>query len=226
MLEAELGYRVTPRRRFLRVFLSGATPGYLTTIATVTGLLLALPLLAGYAAGMSHGALALLGLLALIPASDLALALINRAVMGLIGPTPLPRLELAEGVPASMRTLVVVPTLLTGAAEIEEHIDRLEVHYLANPDGHVTSRCSRTGGTRPRSARRRTIGSSRWRVDGIARLNARSGPALRRRRALPPAPSPARLERARGHVDGLGAQARQARTSSTGCCAAPPTRRS
>ena len=48
---------------------------------------------------MSPGALALLGLLALIPASDLALALINRAVMGLIGPTPLPRLELADGVP-------------------------------------------------------------------------------------------------------------------------------
>ena len=57
--------------------------------------------------------------------------------MDLIGPTPLPRLELREGVPAELRTLVVVPTLLTGDAEIEEQIDRLEIHYLANPDGDV-----------------------------------------------------------------------------------------
>ena len=178
VLEAELGYRVTPRRRFLRVFLSGATPGYLTTIATVTGLLLALPLLAGYAAGMSHGALALLGLLALIPASDLALALINRAVMGLIGPTPLPRLELAEGVPAGMRTLVVVPTLLTGAAEIEEHINRLEIHYLANPDGHVHFVLLSDWRDAPAERTPEDDRLLALAVDGIARLNARSGPAL------------------------------------------------
>ena len=178
VLEAELGYRVTPRRRFLRVFLSGATPGYLTTIATVTGLLLALPLLAGYAAGMSHGALALLGLLALIPASDLALALINRAVMGLIGPTPLPRLELAEGVPASMRTLVVVPTLLTGAAEIEEHVNRLEIHYLANPDGHVHFVLLSDWRDAPAERTPEDDRLLALAVDGIARLNARSGPAL------------------------------------------------
>ncbi len=178
VLEAETGYRAPPGQRFLRVFLSGATPGYLTTIATVTGLLLALPLLAGHTAGMSPGALALLGLLAVIPASDLALALINRAVMDLIGPTPLPRLELAEGVPAGMRTLVVVPTLLTGADEIEEHINRLEIHYLANPDGHVHFvllsdwRDASTERT-PEDDRLLALAA-----DGIARLNARSGPAL------------------------------------------------
>ncbi len=178
VLEAETGYRAPPSQRFLRMFLSGATPGYLTTIATVTGLLLALPLLAGHTAGMSPGALALLGLLAVIPASDLALALINRAVMELIGPTPLPRLELAEGVPASMRTLVVVPTLLTGAAEIEEHINRLEIHYLANPDGHVhfallSDWTDAASERMPEDDRLLALAT-----DGIARLNARSGPAL------------------------------------------------
>jgi len=176
-LETEIGYRAPPRQRLLRAFLSGATPGYLATITTVTGLLLALPLLAGHVSGMSPGALVLLGLLAMIPASDLALALINRAVMDLIGPRPLPRLELPEGVPAGMRTLVVVPTLLTSAAEIEEHVNRLEIHFLANPDGHVhfvllSDWKDATAESMPEDAALLTTA-----IDGIARLNARSGPA-------------------------------------------------
>ena len=46
-------------------------------------------------------------------------------------------MELGEGVPASLRTMVVVPTLLTTQAEIEEQIERLEVHYLASQDGDL-----------------------------------------------------------------------------------------
>jgi cyclic beta-1,2-glucan synthetase len=49
----------------------------------------------------------------------------------------LPRLELRDGVPPHLRTMVVVPMLLTDGAEVEEQIERLEVHYLANPDGDV-----------------------------------------------------------------------------------------
>ena len=81
--------------------------------------------------------LLLLGLLALVPASDLAIALVNREVTELLGPRALPRLALRDGVPADLRTLVVVPTLLTGHAQIAEQIERLEVHYLANPDGDL-----------------------------------------------------------------------------------------
>ena len=39
--------------------------------------------------------------------------------------------------PADLRTLVVVPTLLTTRAALEEQIERLEVHYLASPDGDL-----------------------------------------------------------------------------------------
>ena len=39
--------------------------------------------------------------------------------------------------PADLRTMVVVPTLLTTQAEIEEQIERLEVHYLASQDGDL-----------------------------------------------------------------------------------------
>ena len=78
--------------------------------------------------------LALLGLFALVPASDLAMALINRTVMAVLGPRPLPRMALRNGIPKELRTIVVVPTLLTSQQGIDEQVERLEVHYLANAD--------------------------------------------------------------------------------------------
>ena len=79
----------------------------------------------------------ILALLAFVPASDLAIALLNRSVAVLVTPDMLPRLELPAGVPSHLRTMVAVPMLLTDGAEVEEQIERLEVHYLANPDGDV-----------------------------------------------------------------------------------------
>ena len=53
------------------------------------------------------------------------------------GATILPGLALRDGVPPHLRTMVVVPALLTTRAALEEQIDRLEIHYLASPDGEL-----------------------------------------------------------------------------------------
>jgi len=137
LFEKDLGYRLPLKRRLIRGYVSTATVSYLGSIAIVTGFFLALPLMHAYQSGMGLVWLGLLGVLALVPASDLAIALVNRAVMGLLAPRPLPRLELRDGVPSALRTMVVMPTLLTSEAEIEEQISRLEIHYLANPDGDL-----------------------------------------------------------------------------------------
>ena len=137
LLEEDLGYRPSFGQRLLRSYLSTATVSYLGTIAVLTGALLVLPLLDAHRSGMRGAWWWLLGLLALVPASDAAIALVNRAVTHLVGPRRLPRLALRDGVPADLRTMVVVPTLLTNEADIEEQTNRLEVHYLANPDGDV-----------------------------------------------------------------------------------------
>ena len=55
---------------------------------------------AGVAAERGQWACSLLGLLALVPASDLAIALVNRNIMELLGPRALPRLALRDGVPS------------------------------------------------------------------------------------------------------------------------------
>src|SRR6202035_4931728 len=78
-----------------------------------------------------------LGLLGLLPASDMAVAFTHRIVTKAFLPQRLPRLALQDGIPASLRTFVVMPTMLGCAADIAEHIERLEMHYLSNREGDV-----------------------------------------------------------------------------------------
>ncbi len=135
--ERELDFHIPWRRGLLRLYVRAAVPGYLGTIALLTGTILALPLLHASENGISTWLLVLMGLLAAIPASDLAISLINRAVTDLLGPRTLPRLELRDGVPESLRTFIAVPTLLTSEQSIKEQVEHLEVHFLANPDGDL-----------------------------------------------------------------------------------------
>ena len=107
----------------------------------------------------------MLALLALIPASDAAVVLVNRIITNQFAPKALPGLALRDGVPRSLRTLVVVPTLLTTRAEIEEQIERLEVHHLAgSATATSATRCSRTGRTPTPSTRPATTRCSRRRA--------------------------------------------------------------
>ena len=108
-----------------------------SAVAVVAAILLALPLFALAAAGLGGAWLSLLGVLGAIPAIDAAVALVNRGVTRGFGATLLPALELRDGVPAHLRTLVAVPTLLTTREAIEEQIERLEIHHLASPEGDL-----------------------------------------------------------------------------------------
>ncbi len=100
-------------------------------------LFLASPLLALGHMGLAPWCLILLGLLGAIPALDVAVALVNRAVTFGFGAALLPALELRDGIPSHLRTLVAVPVLLTTAAAIEAQIERLEIHHLASPEGDL-----------------------------------------------------------------------------------------
>src|SRR5437867_4652755 len=173
--EVTLGYRAPPLRRLLRLYIAAATPGYLGTIAVLSGLVFTLALLAGGASGVGPVGLLVLALLAVVPASDLAIALLNRSVTALVTPAILPRLELRDGVPPHLRTMVVVPMLLTDRAEVEEQLERLEVHYLANPNGDLRFAILSDWLDAPAESMPGddgTLGAAR---EGIGRLNRRHG---------------------------------------------------
>ena len=70
----------------------------------------------------------------LICASSLAVALANWLATVLLRPQALPRLDFEHGIPPEQRALVVVPTMLTSATDIEHLLEGIEVRYLANRD--------------------------------------------------------------------------------------------
>lgn len=135
--EKQINCRISFRRRLFRAYVANATVAYLGTIACVTGALLAIPLYQSYTQGMSLLALLVFAIVAYIPASDLAVALVNRLVTKSMGPRVLPKLDFSKGIPSGFRTLVVMPTMLSSRDTIQENLERLEIHYLCNPDGYL-----------------------------------------------------------------------------------------
>ena len=111
--EKAIAYRIPMRNWAARLNRSLGVGGYVTAISLVAAILLAAPVLFLSAAGVGPAVLGLLGVLGAIPAIDAAVALVNRAVNLGFAATLLPALELRDGVPSHLRTLVAVPTLLT-----------------------------------------------------------------------------------------------------------------
>src|ERR1041385_9467741 len=79
--EKDLAFRISLRSWLDRVIANTGMQGYLVTITSVSGLILALPLLGVPKAGVTWYDLSLLALLAVIPLSDLAVALVNLWIM-------------------------------------------------------------------------------------------------------------------------------------------------
>ena len=76
-------------------------------------------------------------LLLLVPAVEITLAWLQRA-LGEFAPTrPLPSRALADGVPPEQRTVVALQTVLTETAQITGLVQRLEQHWLANREPNV-----------------------------------------------------------------------------------------
>ncbi|NDP48521.1 MAG: cyclic beta 1-2 glucan synthetase, partial [Sulfuriferula multivorans] len=73
----------------------------------------------------------------LIGVSALAVPLVNQLVTLLLPPRALPRLDFSKGIPDSHRTMVVVPTLLSGPHDIDDLLEALEIRYLGNRDPNL-----------------------------------------------------------------------------------------
>ncbi|MDK9707323.1 MAG: cyclic beta 1-2 glucan synthetase [Desulforhopalus sp.] len=90
-----------------------------------------------YTDGLQSWHLVVLGVLFLLAASQLAQALISWLTTLFAEPRPLPRMDFSKGIPAELRTLVVVPTMLASTSGIDSLIEALEVRFLANRDTHL-----------------------------------------------------------------------------------------
>ena len=137
VLETELGYRIPWDQRFARWTRAAGVRGYGGSIAVLSIAMTGALLFAAGTPDASAGIAAAIALLALVAASDTAIAVVNLWVAHFCKPSVLPGLELAGGVTVDLRTVVAVPILLTSRAATEECVRSLEVHYLATQDGDI-----------------------------------------------------------------------------------------
>ncbi len=175
--EREIGFRVSKGRALLRSYMRAPARGYLGTIAFFTAIILGFPVARSLQVGLRIPDIILLALLAVVPVSELAIALINRFVTNLFKPRTPPRLEFAKDIPQDLRTIIVIPSLLSSAGGIAEQIHQLEIHYLANQDGDLRFALLSDWVDAPTETLRNDQELLAAAADGIANLNKRHGPA-------------------------------------------------
>ena len=169
-LEAAIGFAPPVGLRVRRGVLRLGLGGYLAAIALASGLLLWLAL---SLTGLGGGWAALLAVLGALAATEAGTALVNLAVTRSFGPMPLPALDLAQGVPDHLRTLVAVPVILTDTDDLARELERLEVHHLSSTGGAMHYALLTDG---PDAATEQTEADGpliRAALAGIAALNAR-----------------------------------------------------
>lgn len=133
-IEREFGYRKGFRESFVAVFLKFPTTAYLGSAALLTGLIVILLSTAAYQFGAGWKLAVAFGILSLIPASELAMSVLNWDLSIFLRPRILPQIDMSKGIVGDAQTFVVIPTLLTNEAVVDELVGKLEVYSLANND--------------------------------------------------------------------------------------------
>ncbi|MCC6173096.1 MAG: hypothetical protein IT481_13830, partial [Gammaproteobacteria bacterium] len=136
-LEQRFGVAPSLRQRLLRALLPHASGRYVLLVAGLTLTIVAAALAwIGALDGPppSIAARVAFAVAALWPASELALALVNRLLMTVFPARRLPRLGLQQGLPEDCGTLLATPVLLHSVAQVRHLVEQLEVHAAANRD--------------------------------------------------------------------------------------------
>jgi cyclic beta-1,2-glucan synthetase len=230
--QVELGYHASFRLRLREAILRRPARWYFGTIAALELLFVAG---IGLAVAAASGPVAwwvwpILVLAALVPGSELAIGLTNYLYTLLVLPRTLPKLDFHEGIPADCATFLVMPSMLTGPQSAAGLLERLEIHYLANPDPHLYFALLTDFGdaaTEHEPADETYVSAT---LKGIQALNARyaSGEAPRfflfhRRRAWNEAQGCwMGWERKRGKLEEFNRLLRGDRRTSHAVCSTPP----
>ena len=176
-LEKVFAYRPPAAERLRRAVLRRPTLFYLGTLALLTASVVAALVFFAHRAGAGWPLLVFFALLSLVPASDLAVSMLNWDVTHLFAPRTLPKMDFSSGVPAEARAFVVVPTFLSSETAVDELLEKLEVQYLANRDEHFYFALLGDFADAPSEEMPGDAVILGRALDGIERLNARYGDA-------------------------------------------------
>jgi cyclic beta-1,2-glucan synthetase len=136
-LEAQINYRPQLRGLLIRWIQRHATWTYLGSITFLTILFTFILLLYAASAGGNISQIILTGVLTVLPASSVAIGIVNWLIISIIPPRTLPKLDFQKGVPPEYRTIVVIPALLGTEADAAFLTRQIEHHFLANSDPNL-----------------------------------------------------------------------------------------
>ena len=136
LLTQRIGYNPPPIERLRSFLRRWKEDFYILGIFTLSCFLIVAiiaPLVPHHAFWPIMGAL----LLALLPASQGGVDLVNNTVTALMKAHSLPKIDFSKGVPTEATSFVVVPTLLFNKEQVHELFDELEARYLSNQDPNI-----------------------------------------------------------------------------------------
>jgi cyclic beta-1,2-glucan synthetase len=174
-LKAELGYRPSGRERLYDAVVRHPRTVYFGSILALLALFVAVPvwLALGGAIGRHPLALLLIVLAAALPASELAVGLVNHLLTLLLPPRSLSKLDFRKGIAADCPTFVVMPSMLVRPESAAMLLERLEIHYLANPDPQLRFALLTDFADAPQQHMPEDDGYVRDALERVAALNAR-----------------------------------------------------
>ncbi|MGZ3447252.1 MAG: GH36-type glycosyl hydrolase domain-containing protein, partial [Myxococcaceae bacterium] len=174
-LERTVGYRPAMGERLLRA--ARRHPGLALGGSAMLGTAAGLAAVLWMAGAEARPAWVVLVLLALLPANEVALNVIQQLLTSFLRPQRLPKLDFRKsGVPAGSRTAVVIPTLLASVESVEHALENLEVQYLANRGANLHFVVLGDFTDAPTEVVEADEAILRAAVDGVTALNARYDP--------------------------------------------------
>lgn len=76
-------------------------------------------------------------LIFILPASEVAIQIIQYILSKLVKPKLIPKLDFSQGIDENHKTMVVIPTILKSKEKVQEVIRKVEVFYLANQSKNI-----------------------------------------------------------------------------------------
>jgi cyclic beta-1,2-glucan synthetase len=133
-----LSCRESRRYRVLQWIYSHQADVYISAVLLITVAAVAAVVGLDIWAGERWLLLAIAAVIALLPANQLTVQVVNYLVIRILPPRLLPKMSFEKGgVPDEFRTLVVVPMLLINKKSVRDEVEKLEIRYLANPDANL-----------------------------------------------------------------------------------------
>ncbi|WP_425619242.1 glucoamylase family protein [Anatilimnocola sp. NA78] len=172
-IEEQIGYRPPWHRVVRHTMLQRPHATYFGLLTAFTLLGVGTIALLCYALSIPLVISVVLAICWLLPASELAQSVTNLIVTNVLPPRMLPRFDFKAGVPLKYPTIVVVPSMLSSAQEVDSLLSRLESHFLANSDAALMFALLTDFTDAPQAETAKDAPLVERAVAGIRRLNER-----------------------------------------------------